>query len=211
MVNVYSERMAKISAKAVEALNKHKFHAQYVENKEAALKAALKLISPDATVGIGGSATLTALGIKQILAEQGNTIYDHQGKKGDEATLIRKQELTADVFLTSSNAVTLDGQLVNVDGVGNRIAAMTFGPKRVIMLVGANKIVKDEAAGRERIQMLAAPLNVARLNRKTPCVTTGYCMDCNSPERSCNATMVMHRAMGGSDFHIIIIGESLGY
>lgn len=211
MENVYKDRMDKVGKRAVTALNANGFHAQYLNNKEEALAAALALITPEATVGMGGSMTVAAVGLKKALEAKGNIIYDHQGVPGEAGWELRRKELTCDVFLTSSNAVTLEGELINVDGFGNRVAAMTFGPKRIVMLVGANKIVKDEAAGRERIRMLAAPLNMARLNRKTPCAVTGTCANCSSPDRACNATVVLHKAPSGADFHIIVIGESLGY
>lgn len=211
MDNIHQERFAKLGKKVVEVLNSEGFHAQYVDNKKEALEAALELIDFKATVGMGGSATLDALGLKDILLTRGNTVFNHQGLSKEEGNKVRHAEMTSDVFLSSTNALTLNGELVNVDGTGNRVAAMLFGPKRVIVITGANKIVKDEAAARERIRMCAAPLNTARLHCATPCVATGMCMDCKAPGRICNATVVMHRPMGGSDFHIIVVGESLGY
>lgn len=211
MDNVYLDRMAKMGKRVVDTLNRNGFHAQFVDNKKEALEAALELIDFKATVGMGGSMTVKAIGLKDALLTRGNTVFDHQGAKGEEGVKIRHQELSSDVFVCSTNALTLNGELINVDGTGNRLAAMLYGPKRVVMVVGANKIVRDEAAGRERIKMCAAPLNIGRMGRKTPCSVTGMCMECNSPERICNATLIMHRPMGEADFHIIVVGEALGY
>ena len=211
MENVYQRRLANVGKKAVEVLNTKGFKAQYVNTKEEALQAALALIDDTATVGFGGSMTVAAVGLKDALLAKGHTVYDHQGMPAAEARKTRRAELTSDVFVASSNAVTLEGELVNVDGVGNRVAALTFGPDKVIVIVGANKIVKDEAAGRERVRRVAAPLNALRLSRKTPCATLGYCTNCNAPDRQCCATVVTHKPTAGSDFHIIVVGETLGY
>ena len=197
--------------KVVEALNKNRFKAEYADTKAEAVEAILKLINPQDTVGMGGSITLDELSIGKLLQELGNTIFNHQGLPPAEACNVRRKQLTSDVFIASSNAVTLDGEIVNMDGSGNRVAALSFGPKRVIVIMGANKIVKDEADARRRIAMIAAPMNADRLNRKTPCVITGVCANCNSPERICSITSIMHKAPSTSDFHVIIVGEALGY
>jgi len=197
--------------KVVEALNKNRFKAEYADTKAEAVEAILKLINPQDTVGMGGSITLDELSIGKLLQELGNTIFNHQGLPPAEAYSVRRKQLTSDVFIASSNAVTLDGEIVNMDGSGNRVAALSFGPKRVIVIMGANKIVKDELDARRRIAMTAAPMNADRLNRKTPCVITGVCANCNSPERICSITSIIHKAPSTSDFHVIIVGESLGY
>lgn len=197
----------------VKALAKNNFTATYVNTRQEAIDHVLTLISPNATIGVGGSWTVGELGLVTLLEQQGHTIFNH-GKPGlnaDEAQEMRIKELTCDVFLTSSNAITLDGKLVNTDGTGNRVAAMIFGPKKVIVLAGINKIVKDVAAAEERIQLLAAPINNKRLSLNNPCATTGHCMDCQSPSRICNVTTILNRKPGKSDIHIIIIGENLGF
>lgn len=211
MKTVFEEQGEKLGNSVVEALNKNGFKAQFVANKEQALAAALKLIDKDATVGMGGSQTVTAIGLETVLKKQGNTIFNHQGLGKEEAFKVRRQELTADVFLAGANAVTLEGELINVDGTGNRVAAMTFGPGKIIIIAGINKIVEDEAAGRERIKMAAAPLNCIRLQRHTPCTAVGKCMECHSPERICNVTSIIHRPVAPVEYNIIIVGEPLGY
>lgn len=211
METVFEDHLEKVGKGAVAALTKNGFKAQYVPNKAAAVKAVLKLVDKGATVGLGGSHTLDALDMTAALQKHGNTVFNHQGLSKEDALKVRRQEITADVFMSSSNAITLDGELINVDGTGNRVAAMIFGPGKIIIVAGANKVVKDEAAGRQRIKMLAAPLNADRLKLKNPCVTTGFCMDCHSPQRICNMTTILHRPSGAMETHVIIIGESLGY
>jgi L-lactate utilization protein LutB len=211
METVFENHWEKLGKYAVEALNKNGFKAQYAPNKTAALTAVLELIDKSATVGMGGSHTMDDLGVLNALQQRGNMVFNHQGLSKEEAFKVRRQEITADVFLSGANAVTLEGELVNVDGSGNRVAALAFGPRKVIVVAGANKVVKDEAAARERIKMLAAPLNADRLQRKTPCRATGMCMDCHSPERICNVTTITHRPLTYAEIHVVIVGESLGY
>lgn len=211
MEKLQQDHFEKIGRLAVKALAANGFQAQFVATKEAALQATLALIDAKATVGFGGSMTTKAIGVQAALEKRGNTVYNHQGLPKEEALQVRRQELTADVLLSSSNAITLQGELINVDGSGNRVAAMIFGPQRVIVIAGANKIVKDEAAGRQRIQMVAAPMNTARLHCQTPCATTGVCVDCHIPARICNVTTIIHRPPSAVDFHVIIVGEELGY
>ena len=211
MDKLVDKHFTALGQQAVKVLNDKRFQAQFAATGEEALKCILALIKDTDTVGMGGSRTLEELDIKSELEKRGNVIYNHQGLPREEARIIRCKELMSDVFLSSTNAVTLEGELINVDGVGNRVAAMTFGPKRVIVVVGANKIVKDEEAGRKLIKLYAAPMNATRIGCKTPCVATGICMECNSPERICKVTSIMHMAPTGSDFHIIVVGERLGY
>lgn len=214
MNEIQAWHMDTLGAKAVEALIKNNFKAYYVKNRQEAVDQALTLIQPESSVGIGGSwTTCTELSLADVLERRGNTVYNH-GKPGltaEETMIIRRQELTCDVFLASSNAVTLDGKLVNVDGAGNRVAAMIFGPKRVIIIAGVNKIVRDVPEAERRIELYAAPLNNKRLNRPNPCTQTGICMDCQSPSRICNITTIIRKCPPLTDIHVIIVGENLGF
>lgn len=202
-----------LGAKAVESLVKNNFTATYVKTRQEAVDQILSLIASDATIGVGGSWTLQDLKLPSILEERGNTVYNHNkpGLTPEEAMDLRRKELTADVFLTGTNAITLDGKLVNVDGAGNRVAAMIFGPKKVIIVAGVNKIVQDVAAAEQRIETIAAPVNNKRLNRPNPCTVTGVCMDCQGPTRICNVTTIMKKRPTPTDIHIFIIGEELGF
>ena len=199
--------------KAVAALLKNHFRATYVPNKEEALKIILAETDADAIVGMGGSWTLSELNAQETLEKRGNKVYNHNapGLSAAEASDCRHQELACDVFLSSVNALTLDGQLVNVDGSGNRVAAMIFGPKKTILIAGMNKLCQTVEDAVMRIETCAAPVNAKRLNRKTPCTHTGICQDCDSPERICNVTTIMHKKPGPADILVILVGESLGF
>lgn len=202
-----------IGAKVVEALKKNNFTASYVNTRQEALDKLAALIPGDAAVGIGGSWTIKEVGIDTLLVERGNTVYNHNipGLSPEESLELRRKQMTCDVFLTGTNALTLKGELVNVDGAGNRVAAMIFGPKKVIVITGINKIVTDVTAAMERIELFAAPINNKRLNRPNPCTVTGECMDCQGPTRICNVTTVMHKKPVVTDVEILIIGEELGF
>ncbi len=199
--------------KVVKALEKNNFQAHYAVNRTVAIEKALSLIPAGATIGVGGSWTLKELGIPEQLAKNGHTVYDHNipGLTMEESLALRRKELLSDVFLSGANAITLDGQLVNTDGSGNRVAAMSFGPKKVIVIVGVNKIVSDLDAAMERIETVAAPINNKRLDRPNPCTITGMCMDCQGSTRICNITSILHKRPPAIDFHVIVVGEELGF
>lgn len=202
-----------LGAKVVEALQKNNFTACYMHTRQEALDKLAALIPSDAAVGIGGSWTLNEIGIDTLLAERGNTVFNHNkpGLSPEEVAAFRRSQLTCDVFLTGANALTLQGEIVNVDGVGNRVAAMMFGPNKVIVIVGINKLVADVEAAMERIRQVAAPINNKRLNRPNPCTAMGQCMDCKGLTRICNVTTIMHKRPLATDVEIIIIGEELGF
>lgn len=202
-----------IGAKLVEALHNNKFSAVYVKNKEEAVKEILNQVPANASVGFGGSWTLQELGLAAQMEKRGNLLLNHNkpGLSPEEAGEIRKKQLTCDAFIASTNAVTLKGELVNVDGTGNRVAAMIYGPKKVIIVVGINKVVKDYDAAINRIQQIAAPMNNKRLSKPNPCVTTGECMNCQSSTRICNVTTILHKRPSMTDMQIIVVGEELGY
>lgn len=199
--------------KVVKALEKNNFQAYYAANRTTAIEKVFSLIPAGATIGVGGSWTLKELGIPEQLEKDGHTVYDHNkpGLSAEEALSLRRKELLCDVFIASSNAVTLDGQLVNTDGSGNRVAAMSFGPKKVILVIGVNKIVSDIDAAMERIELFAAPINNKRLDRPNPCTITGMCMDCQGATRICNMTSILHKRPPMIDFHVVIVGEDLGF
>lgn len=202
--------------KTLEALKKNGFEALYAPTKEEAILKVLDFVAPEAVVGLGGSVTLRELGLPDILRSRGHEVADHweavrRGATSDEVLEIRRRQINSDVFITSTNAVTENGELINIDGGGQRVAAMIFGPKRVVVVAGVNKIVGDLKKGIDRVRNVASPMNARRLNRKTPCVVTGVCSDCDSPDRICNATTIIHKKMGNTDTAIILVGEKLGY
>lgn len=196
-------------------LRKNGFTAFYVPSKEEALKKVLEMIPLDAKVGIGGSVTIREMGLATALKERGNPVADHwqPGLSKKEVQEVRRSQLTSDVFLSSSNAVTMDGKLLNADGAGNRVAAMIFGPRKVIIVAGTNKIVKDAHEGLKRIRNIASPMNANRLGHNSPCGLTGTCAEdqCESPERLCNIITILERKPQLTDMTIMLVDETLGY
>jgi len=202
-----------LGLKTIAALDKNRFSACYYQNAQQALAELFNIIPLDASVGIGGSWTLIELEVVEKLEARGNTVYCHHkpGLSPEEILDLRRKQLTCDIFLTSTNAITEDGRLVNTDATGNRVAAMIFGPKKVIVLAGINKVVGTLEEAQQRIRVTAAPFNNKRLNRPNPCVKTGYCVDCQRPTRLCNVTTVIHKRPPASDIHVWVIGEEVGY
>ncbi len=195
----------------LKALRKRHLDSIYVEDRLAAREEVLRRIAPNASVGIGGSMTIEALQLEDELKERGCPVYWHWKSAPEEMLQVRKDAARAKYFLTSTNALTEDGRLINVDGAGNRVAAMIFGPEVVIVVVGVNKIVSDLEAALERIKRIATPLNARRLNLDVPCALTGECVDCMPPRRICNVTTIIEGKPMLTDFQVILVGEELGY
>ncbi len=199
--------------RAIEKLVAHDFKALYVKTKEDAVQEVWKHITPKQKIGVGGSLTVRGLGILERLEAQGYTLYDHwkPGLTKENILELRKSQMTSDLFLSSSNAITLNGELVNIDGIGNRVNSTNFGPEKVILIAGYNKIVEDVQEGIRRIKDVAAPLNARRLNMDVPCAKVGKCVDCNSPNRICRVIVIHERKPSLTDIFIIIVGEELGF
>ena len=199
--------------KAIEKLVAHDFKAIYMKKKEEAVQEIWKHITPKQKIGVGGSLTVRGLGILEKLEVEGYTIYDHwkPGLSKEKILEIRKSQMTSDLFLSSSNALTLNGELVNIDGIGNRVNSINFGPGKVILVVGYNKIVEDVQEAIKRIKNVTAPLNARRLNMDVPCAKAGKCVDCNSPNRICRVIVIHERKPSLTDLHIILVGEELGF
>ena len=166
------------------------------------------------TISWGGSMTFTGSGLYKKLKNKSDIeVWDTFDSKisDDEKSQLRRQALHADLFITGTNAVTEAGQLVNLDMIGNRIAALTFGPRNVIVLAGRNKLVADLEGAWERIKSYAAPVNCMRLDKKTPCAATGFCQDCKSPQRICNTWTITEKAFPKGRVKIVLINEDLGF
>lgn len=201
-----------IGKRVVEALIKNDFDAVYVPTAVEASNLIMKHVGPGTTVGFGGSMTIKGMGIQDKVRAAGGKVFDHgEAKSPEEVLETARKEMLSDLYLCSSNAVTLDGILVNVDGMGNRVAAMSFGPKKVIIAIGINKICKDEAAAFERLKTFASPMNNKRLERPNPCVETGVCTNCRLESRICRLYSVMRKKPSRTDITVIIIGENCGY
>ncbi len=185
--------------KVVAALEGNNFRVRYVEKAADAVSVVLDLIPGGATLERAGSTSVLQVGLLDKLKEKGVEIP----KPGEIPG--RK-----DVLLVSTNAVTMDGKLVNLDGMGNRVAGMAHGIGKVILLVGINKIVSDVSEAMERVQKVIAPFHAKNLGLKTPCASTGECTDCDSPMRICNIMTVLHKKPPMTDFTIVLVGEDLG-
>lgn len=195
------------------ALEKNGFKAILADTKEEATNKIMEIAKDCSSVGVAGTHTVRALEVLPKLEQAGKVMSDHwKFKPGTpEEVECRKNQGRVDLFLTSANAVTMNGEIVNRDGCGNRTNAMTFGPKKVVVVIGKNKITPDLESAIARIEEVAAPIRAMSLNRKTPCVKSGYCMDCDSPERICRITSIIHRRPMLTDMTVIIIPEDLGY
>ncbi|MGN1333676.1 MAG: lactate utilization protein [Anaerovoracaceae bacterium] len=193
------------------AMKKRGFDAYYVSTAEEARAKALELIPEGSTVSWGGSVTIDQIGLKQAVIEGGYEVINRdEAKTPEERTELMRKALTCDVFLMSANAVSEDGQLVNIDGNGNRVAALCFGPKEVIVIAGMNKVAGslEEAYGRAR--RFAAPVNAQRFDFETPCSKTGMCADCLSLQCICSQLVVTRRTSGGR-IKVVLVGEDLGF
>ncbi len=199
-------------ARTIEALKKNRIPAVFYANKEQAKESILGMIPQGSSVGIGGSVTLNGLGLMDELKERGYDVLNpfERGISLEEADIVRRKALVSDVFLVSTNAITEEGELFNIDATGNRVGAMFFGPTKVIVVAGTNKIVKNLDEAMVMVKEKTAPINAKRLKRKTPCVNTGQCEDCESPERICNIRVVICKKPRLTDLQIVLVGENLG-
>ncbi|MDE6727596.1 MAG: lactate utilization protein [Oscillospiraceae bacterium] len=199
--------------RTMENLRLNKMKPYYAENAEEACDIVRELVKDDALITTGGSMTLKECGVTDMLAaEFGGAYLDRSAGKDREAVEeIMRKAFVSDTYLASSNAVTEDGELYNVDGNGNRVSAMIYGPKQVVVVVGVNKIVKDLEEARERVEKIAAPKNTVRLNKATPCAKTGVCGHCRSDDRICCSYVVLAQQRVADRIKVIIVNEELGY
>jgi L-lactate utilization protein LutB len=200
-----------------EALDANNFETFLANNSNEAKKIVLEKILPATeakSVSWGGSMTFIATGLYNALKNNSDlNVLDTFDKNilAEEKLKRRRQSLLVDLFLTGSNAVTEAGQIVNLDMVGNRVAAITFGPKNVVVLVGRNKIVENLDEAMFRIKNYAAPVNTMRLNKKTPCVKTSYCEECKSPDRICNTWTITEKSFPKGRVKVVLINQDLGF
>jgi len=208
----------KLAAHLIKQLGHRRIAASYCATAQEAKAELLGLIPSPASVSRCGSESAARLGLwDAIRALPGVTLLDPYAPGIDPAqgAEIRRQGLLADVMVASSNALTLDGRLVNLDGTSNRVAGMLFGPKKVLLLVGMNKVVADLEAAYARIRTVAAPANNIRLagaiGLKNPCVEDGRCHNCRSETRICNSWVVIEGSSVKDRIHVVLVGEDLGY
>lgn len=196
----------------IKNLQKHHFDAYYCKDKEAALQKALELIPDGVSVGWGGAMSAQQIGLMNALESRAVTLIDRD-KAVDAKDRVRlmKQCLSADVFLTGANALSLDGQMVNIDGNGNRVAAIVYGPDSVIVIAGMNKVCDTLEQAVQRARTVAAPANSQRFpNSTAPCLLTGSCHNCTSADCICNQILITRNSRPAGRIKMIIVGEDLG-
>ena len=205
-------RNAKLGPKVVQALKNRFFDAWYFDDPAEAADKAIALIPKDHVVSWGGSLTVSGLGIQERLAKEGYTLLDRDKASGPEERMeIMRRALLCDTFLTGTNALSEDGQLVNIDGNGNRVAAMIFGPRQVIVVTGINKVAKTLDDAIVRARTIASPLNVQRFpGLQTPCNQTGSCANCASQNTVCNYFVTVRLCKPAGRIKVIVIGKDLG-
>lgn len=202
----------KQAASIIKHLNRRNMDAFYCSDSASAVEKAMSLIEKGSTVSFGGSMTLTESGMMDALKKADIQLLDRStAGSPEEVADIYHKALSADYYLMSTNAISLDGQLVNVDGTGNRVAALIYGPSHIIIMAGMNKVAKDVDAAIRRVHDCAAPPNAMRLSMKTPCQAAGVCSDCLSPDCICAQTVITRFSRIKGRITVILIGESLGY
>ena len=223
---LYYEARAK---SVIKSLQKRKINGQYAASRPEALAAVMEMIRPGATVARGDSVSVDQVGImEEIIKRAQNKIINPLERDADgnftynthERHRLEREAFFADVFISGTNAITLDGKLVSIDGHGNRVSAMICGPNKLIIVVGANKIVKDVDEALARIHNVATPMNAIRHSLKhnmpegqdLPCVKAGYCVDCNHPARPCQYTVIIEGSgiMDKGRLNVVLVGEELG-
>ena len=194
----------------VKHLRMHGFGADYFETKEEVLSYLKENIPKGSSIGIGGSVTLTEIGVLSWLT--GNEEYHFLDRyHTDDVSRVFHESLNADVYLMSTNALTEEGELYNIDGNGNRLAALIYGPKKVYFIAGTNKIVKNLEEAVSRVELFSAPANNIRLSKTNPCTKTGQCMHCSTPSTICNQIVTTRRSGTPGRIHVLLVNEALGY
>lgn len=205
----YYEKRAQVLLKN---LTSRGFEAYYCADKDQARAKALELIPKGASVGWGGCASAEQIGLVDAVRHGNYTAMDRDtAATPQERVKIMKQCLGADVFLTGANALSLDGQMVNIDGNGNRVAAVVYGPDSVLVIAGMNKVCDTLDAAVTRARTIAAPMNKQRFDSKTPCEVTGACADCKSESCICNQILITRNCRPAGRIKVILVGEELGF
>lgn len=198
-----------LANRVIENMKSRFMEAYYCENKEEALKTALELIEEGSTVSWGGTATAKEIGLQQALKEGNYNVLDRENAK--EGQDVAREVFFADYYIMSSNAICDDGQLINIDGNGNRCAALIFGPKNVIVIAGMNKVVQGYEHALNRARTVAAPINVQRFGKATGCLKTGICADCKTPECICCNIVTTRISRPAGKIKVILVNEDLGF
>lgn len=200
-----------LAQKVIKGLESRNMTGYYVQSKEEALQKALELIPEGSSIGWGGSASIAEIGLKDAVCNGNYTVYNRDTCPPEEKRQTELNIFGCDYFLCSSNAITEDGILVNIDGNSNRVAAIAYGPQHVVMIVGINKIAKDENAALSRARNIAATANAQRFPLDTPCKKNGSCANCLSKDTICCEFLITRYSRHAGRFHIILVNDVLGY
>ncbi len=195
----------------IKNLKSRHFAAYYCEDKQSALRKALDLIPEGASVGWGGVMSAQQIGLLDAVKAGNYQAIDRMtAKTAEEREAAQIRCMTSDVFITGANAISLDGQMVNIDGTGNRVASIIYGPKTVLVIAGMNKVMDTLDSALTRARTVAAPANQQRIQNKTPCIATGSCADCKSEECICNQIVITRNCRPAGRIKFILVGEDLG-
>lgn len=201
-----------MAQKMIKNLERRHFEAYFCKTREEAKQKVLELMPKGSSVTWGGTATVRDIGLPELLKEKGYEVYDRDDINTDEEKLaIYRKAFDCDFYLSSVNAISEDGVIVNIDGNGNRVAAITWGPKKVIFIVGMNKVAQNVEAALSRARGTASPINCMRFDVKTPCHTDGMCHNCTSPESICNYIHFLRNSHPVKRHIVILVDEELGY
>ncbi len=199
--------------KVIDSLEKNNMKGIFVKDEDELLEVIQELIEEGSVIGVGDSATLQETGVLEFLRSGNYTFLDkyRKGITSEEKKRIYIQNFSADTFLCSTNALTEEGELYNIDGNGSRVAPMIYGPKQVIIVAGINKLVRNKEEAEKRVRNYAAPIDANRLNKDTPCTKLGHCVDCKSPNRICNDFVTITGQFVKDRIKVIIVAKALGY
>ena len=203
-------RNEKLGAKVVKALESRHFGAYYCATKEEGLKKALELIPEGSTVAWGGCMTAQQIGLMDAIHSGGYRLIDRDAALPEEKAAVMRQALLADCFIAGANAISEDGEIVNVDGNGNRVAAIAYGPERVIIVAGINKVARDLDSAVVRARTIAAPINKQRFGGTAPCLKTGSCGNCKTEDCICCQILTTRVCRPAGRIQVVLIGEELG-
>ena len=207
-----TQSYANTAVSVIKNLEKRNMSGYYCETAKEARELVKQLIPAQATVTNGGSETLEETGIMELIQSPDYQFIDRKAAKTpEESRMLYGKIVTADYFLTSANAITLDGELINVDGNGNRVACLIQGPSHVLVIAGMNKVVPTQEDGIRRVRNIAAPPNAIRVGAQPPCTKTGQCNDCQSPDCICCHTVITRHSRHKGRISVILIGEEYGF
>lgn len=209
IASLYYERTAET---VIKNLQKRHIQGFYVASKEEAVKKACSFLQDQDTISWGGSMTLAEIGLITTLEQAGcYTLLDRSKVSSDEVDDLYHRAFFTDTYFMSTNAITLEGELINIDGTGNRVASLIYGPKQVVIIAGMNKVAPNQTEALSRIHHVACPQNAIRLHKKTPCSLTGACHDCLSEDCICMQTVITRNSKPAGRIKVILVGEHLGY